>query len=63
MSFYLKKVGLILGIAGAFLHFSCGGTSIKKPTMQDNSVAKLDTITFGAGCFCVLKRYTNGSKE
>jgi peptide-methionine (S)-S-oxide reductase len=58
MSFYLKKVGLILSIAGAFLHFSCGGTSIKKPTMQDNSVAKLDTITFGAGCFwCVEAVY------
>ncbi len=58
MSIYLKKVGLILGIAGAFLHFSCGGTSIKKPTMQENTVAKLDTITFGAGCFwCVEAVY------
>jgi peptide-methionine (S)-S-oxide reductase len=58
MSFYLKKVGLILSIAGAFLHFSCGGTSINKPTMQDNSAVKLDTITFGAGCFwCVEAVY------
>jgi len=63
MNRWFKNVGFVLSIILGFVHFSCGNATNKKikNTMEDSqnsTVANLDTVTLGAGCFwCVEAVY------
>ncbi len=58
MNKLLKNIALIGLISIVLTHISCGSSTKSDKPKQDMNTAKLDTITFGAGCFwCVEAVY------
>jgi len=58
MNKLLKNIALIGLISIVLTHISCGSSTKSSQTKQVMNTAKLDTITFGAGCFwCVEAVY------
>jgi len=58
MNKLLKNIALIGLISMVLTHISCGSSTKSAQTQQAMNTAKLDTITFGAGCFwCVEAVY------
>ena len=58
MNKLLKNIALIGLISIVLTHISCGSSTKSAQTKQAMNTAKLDTITFGAGCFwCVEAVY------
>lgn len=58
MNKLLKNIALIGLISMVLTHISCGSSTKSVQTKQAMNTAKLDTITFGAGCFwCVEAVY------
>lgn len=58
MNKLLKNIALIGLISIVLTHISCGSSTKSDKPKHDMNTAKLDTITFGAGCFwCVEAVY------
>lgn len=58
MNKLLKNIALIGLISIVLTHISCGSSTQSTQPQQNMTTAKLDTITFGAGCFwCVEAVY------
>lgn len=58
MNKLLKNIALIGLISIVLTHISCGSSTESTKPKQSMNTAKLDTITFGAGCFwCVEAVY------